>query len=123
MVVPKKPVSKRLKKTSSSFKRSSGSHSNAVRPSTSSHAIFPVSLTCEERAELQQLAQLVPVANTRVANDPCALLRAAALYIDQLRTTVAVRVRNGTLPRVGRIFQMEQPIVKGRQATAADKRR
>lgn len=76
-----------------------GSHSNAVRPSTSSHAIFPVSLTCEERAELQQLAQLVPVANTRVANDPCALLRAAALYIDQLRTTVAVRVRNGTLPR------------------------
>uniref|UniRef100_A0A0N5A889 BHLH domain-containing protein n=1 Tax=Syphacia muris TaxID=451379 RepID=A0A0N5A889_9BILA len=77
-----------------------GGHHNNFRPSTSNTR--PVlTLSNEERAELQQLAQMVPVTSSRnISADPCAILHAAALYIDQLRATVAARVKNGTLPRV-----------------------
>ena len=75
------------------------SRGTSSHPSTSSRASHLSPLSREETAELQQLARLIPVGNSRNSSDPCAVLRAAALYIDQLRTTVAARVRNGSLPR------------------------
>ncbi|VDM40934.1 unnamed protein product [Toxocara canis] len=68
-------------------------------PSTSvRRATAPVSLSREESAELEALAQLLPPHNRHLNNDPCLILQAAAQYIDQLRTTIAARVRNRTLP-------------------------
>uniref|UniRef100_A0A914ZZR4 BHLH domain-containing protein n=1 Tax=Parascaris univalens TaxID=6257 RepID=A0A914ZZR4_PARUN len=102
---------KRNKKPSS-FKRFPVCRRTVSFPSTSVRRTrIPVTLSREENAELEALAQLLPQQNRYPPNDPYFVLRAAAQYIDQLRTTIAARVRNGTLPAdaISRTFELEVP--------------
>ncbi|KHN86005.1 hypothetical protein Tcan_09498 [Toxocara canis] len=109
MTVTKRNFSKRYIEPST-FKKMPVCRRPGSTPSTSvRRATAPVSLSREESAELEALAQLLPPHNRHLNNDPCLILQAAAQYIDQLRTTIAARVRNRTLPAdaISKIFQLQ----------------